>query len=65
MTPFFGEVGIDPLTEPGLVVAPLQALTDEDLTDPAAPHRDAVVGQVARLRGFVFGNGDFVPGLSR
>jgi hypothetical protein len=27
-------------------MAPLQALADEDLTDPAAPHRDAVVGQV-------------------
>ena len=46
MTPFFGEVRIDPLTEPGLVVAPLQALTDEDLTDPAAPHRDALIGQI-------------------
>src|SRR3954453_12067466 len=43
---FFGEVRIDPLTEPGLVMAPLEALTDEDLPDPAAPHRDAVVGQV-------------------
>ena len=27
-------------------MTPLQALPDEDLTDPAAPHRDAVVGQV-------------------
>ena len=46
MTPFFGEVGIDPFAKPGLVLAPLQALTDEDLTDPAAPHRDALVGQI-------------------
>ena len=46
MTPFFGEVGIDPLAEPGLVMAPLQALVNKDLTDPAAAHADAVVGQV-------------------
>jgi hypothetical protein len=43
---FFGEVGIDTFAEPGFVVAPLQALTDEDLADPAAAHGDALVGQI-------------------
>src|SRR3954449_1988071 len=46
MTPFFGEVGIDPITEPGFLMTPFQTFADEDLADPAAPHRDAVVGQV-------------------
>jgi hypothetical protein len=46
MIPFFGEVRIDPFAEPGLVMAPFQALTDEDLTNPAAPHGDALAGQV-------------------
>src|SRR4051812_38578877 len=43
---FFGEVGIDPLTEPSLLMAPFQTFADEDLADPAAAHGDAVVGQV-------------------
>jgi len=46
MTPFFGEVRIDPFAEPGLLVAPFQALTDEDRADPAAAHGDALVGQI-------------------
>ena len=47
MTPFFGEVGIDPLTKPGLVMTPFQTFADEDLADPAAAHGDAVVGQIS------------------
>src|ERR1700740_2372368 len=43
---FAGEVRIDPLTEPGLVVAPLQALLDKDFADPTAAHANALGGQV-------------------
>ena len=45
-SPFFGEVRIDPLAEPGFLVAPLQAFADDDRADPAAAHGDAVAGQV-------------------
>ena len=46
MRSFFREVGIDPRPEPGFVVAPAQPLADEDLADPAAPHGDALLGQI-------------------
>src|SRR4051812_47889317 len=45
-SPFFREVGIDPRPEPGFVLAPAQALADEDLADPAAAHGDALFGQI-------------------
>jgi hypothetical protein len=38
----------------------LETLRQIGIGDP-----DAFAVQLARLRGFVFGNGDFVPGLSR
>jgi hypothetical protein len=43
MIPFFGEGRIDPLAEPGLVLAPAQALVAQDLVNPAALHRDALL----------------------
>src|SRR3954462_4901347 len=46
MRSFFRKVGIDPRTEPGFVLAPAQALADEDLADPAAAHGDALFGQI-------------------
>ena len=42
MIPFFGELGIDPLAEPGLLMPPLQPLIDEDLADAAPLDRDAL-----------------------
>jgi hypothetical protein len=45
-----GEVGIDPLTEPGLLMTPFQTFADEDLADPAAAHGDAMVGQIRPFR---------------
>jgi hypothetical protein len=42
MRPFFRKFGVDPRAEPGLVLAPAQALLEQDLVDPAAPHRDAL-----------------------
>jgi hypothetical protein len=39
----FGEVGIDPRAEPGLLVSPPQALIREDLVDAAALDRDALL----------------------
>jgi len=49
MAPFFGEGRVGPLAEPGLLLAPPQALGDEDLPDPAALHGDApLLGQVRR-----------------
>ena len=48
-SPFFGEVGIEPLAEPGLVAAPAQALLPQDLIDATALHADGLVlGQVGR-----------------
>jgi hypothetical protein len=35
-SPFFGEGGVDPLAEPGLVLAPAQTFVDQDLVDPTA-----------------------------
>lgn len=39
--PFFGEVGIDPRAEPGLVLPPPETLVEEDLVDAAPLDRDA------------------------
>src|ERR1700759_3188078 len=44
--PFAREVRIDPLAEPGFLAPPLETFSDEDLTDPAAPHGDPPPGQV-------------------
>lgn len=44
--PFTREVRIDPRTEPGLFLPPLEALLDEDLADPTAAHGDALLAQV-------------------
>jgi hypothetical protein len=38
--PFCGEVGVDPLAEPALLLAPAQALGQEDLVDAAPPDAD-------------------------
>src|SRR5262245_35996000 len=38
--PFCRERGADPLTEPGLLVAPTEALGQEDLVDTASFDRD-------------------------
>ena len=43
MIPFFGEVRIDPLTEPGFVRAPFQAFAEEDFA--SLPY-----GSLIRLR---------------
>jgi hypothetical protein len=43
MRPLFRELGIDAFAEPGLPPAPAQALLEQDLVDPAAPHGDALV----------------------
>ena len=43
MRSFFREGRIDPLAEPGLVLAPAQALVEQDLVDPAALHRNPFV----------------------
>ena len=45
MRPFFRELGVDPLAEPGLLPPPAQTLPEQDLVDPAAPHGDALVLQ--------------------
>ena len=42
MAPFFGELGVHPLAEPGLLLAPAQALREQELVDPAALDRDAL-----------------------
>ena len=48
-SPFFGEVGINPLAEPGLVAAPAQPFGDEDLADATTLHADGLVlGQIRR-----------------
>ena len=41
--PFFGEGGIGPLAEPGLLLAPAQALGLQDLADAAALDGDALL----------------------
>jgi hypothetical protein len=41
MAPFFGEIGIDPLAKPALLMSPTEAFGDEDLTDAAALHANA------------------------
>jgi len=46
MAPFFGEVRVDPRAEPGLFLAPLQALGQEHLTDPAAPHANPLLTEI-------------------
>ena len=43
MTPFFGEVGIDPFTKPGFLMTPFQTFADEDLA--SLPY-----GSLIRLR---------------
>src|SRR3712207_8279439 len=42
------ELRVDPLAEPGFLAAPAQALGQQDLVDPAAPHGDALVLQQVR-----------------
>ena len=51
MAPFFGEVRIDPGAEPvrrirRTFLAPLEALGQEHLADPAAPHADALLAEI-------------------
>jgi hypothetical protein len=49
MRPFFRELRVDPFPEPALVPAPAQALSQQDLVNPAAPHGDApVLQQISR-----------------
>src|SRR5919199_3547574 len=48
-SPYFGELGVGPLAEPGLVLAPAQSLLEEDLVDAAALHGDAPV--LVQVRG--------------
>ena len=43
--PFFRELGVDPLAEPGLLPPPAQTLPEQDLVDPAGPRGDALVLQ--------------------
>ena len=38
MAPFFGKRRLNPCAKPGLLLAPLEPLGQEPLTDPAAPH---------------------------
>jgi hypothetical protein len=38
--PFCGEVGVNPLAEPALLLPPAEALGDQDLVDPAPPDAD-------------------------
>jgi hypothetical protein len=44
--PFGGEVGIDPLAEPVLLLPPAQALGDQDLVDTAPLHADPLLVEV-------------------
>ena len=46
MAPFTREVRVDPCTEPGLFLAPLEALGQEHLADPAAPHANPPLAEV-------------------
>jgi len=41
-----GEVGIDSLAEPRLLMPPLETLIKQDLADPAAAHADTLLTQV-------------------
>src|SRR5262249_18741528 len=41
--PFFGELRVDPLAEPGLVLAPAEALVDQEFVDPAPLDRDPLL----------------------
>jgi hypothetical protein len=43
---FTREVRIDPRTEPGFLLTPLQPFRQQDLADPAALHADTLLAQM-------------------